>query len=101
MTISNWLDLQAEKHGDISQIELPTELTYDEEPDEMVFFAEINPCGILCTKNHPFSSVVRYGHWYYCNGQDKSARLHSDEKMWHLLTKNRQLALKTARDHIQ
>ena len=101
MTISTWLDLQAEEKGDISQLELPTKLTYDEGPDEMVYFKEINHCGILCDKNHPFSNVIRYGHWYYCTGQDKSATLHSSEKMWHLLTRDRQLALKTAREHIE
>jgi len=101
MTVSTWLDQRAEEYGDISQLELPTDLTYDSEPDEMVYFKEINHCGIFCDKNHPFSSVVRYGHWYYCTGQDKSAKIHSSEKMWHLLTKNKQLALKTARDHIE
>lgn len=101
MSISNWLDQQAEETGNIAQLELPASLTYDEEPDEMVFFKEINHCGILCTKNHPFSSVVRYGHWYYCTGQDKSAKIHSTEKMWHLLTKDKQLALTTAKQHIE
>ena len=101
MSISNWLDQQAEETGNIAQLELPANLTYDEEPDEMVFFKEINHCGILCTKNHPFSSVVRYGHWYYCTGQDKSAKIHSTEKMWNLLTKDKQLALTTAKQHIE
>ena len=101
MSISNWLDQQAEEIGNIAQLELPASLTYDEEPDEIVFFKEINHCGILCTKNHPFSSVVRYGHWYYCTGQDKSAKIHSTEKMWHLLTKDKQLALTTAKQHIE
>ena len=101
MNISGWLDQQKEEYGDISQIELPADLTYDEEPDEMVFFEEINHCGILCSKNHPFSSIVRYGQWYYCTGQDKSAKVHSSEKMWHLLTMDKHLALNTAKEHIE
>ena len=101
MAISDWLDQQAEEKGDISKLELPTELTYNEEPAEMVYFKEINHCGILCDKNHPFSNIVRYGHWYYCTGQDKSAKIHSSEKMWHLLTKDKQLALRTAKEHIE
>ncbi len=101
MNVSNWLDQQAEEKGDISQIELPVDLTYDVEPDEMVFFEEINQCGILCDKNHPFSSVVRYGHWYYCTEQDKSAGVHSTEMMWRLVTKDKQLALRTAKEHIE
>ncbi len=101
MNVSNWLDQQAEEKGDISQIELQVDLTYDVEPDEMVFFEEINQCGILCDKNHPFSSVVRYGHWYYCTGQDKSAGVHSTEMMWRLVTKDKQLALRTAKEHIE
>jgi len=101
MNISNWLDHQAEENGDISQVELPADLTYDVEPDERVFFKEINHCSVLCNKNHPFSSVVRYGHWYYCTGQDKKAGAHSTKLMWHLLTKDRQLALKNAKEHIE
>ena len=101
MSISNWLDQQVEETSNISQLELPSNLTYDEEPDEMVFFEEISYCGILCNKNHPFSSIVRYGHWYYCTGQDKSAKIHSTEKMWRLVTKDKQLALKIAKEHIE
>ena len=101
MNVSNWLDQQAEEKGNISQIELPTNLTYDVEPDEMVLFEEINHCGILCNKNHPFSNVVRYGHWYYCTGQDKSAGAHSTNMIWRLVTKDRQLALRTAKEHIE
>jgi hypothetical protein len=101
MNISNWLDQQAEEQGKISRLELPSDLPYDTEPDEMIYFKEINHCGILCDKNNPFSSVVRYGHWYYCTGQDKSAKIHSDEQMWHLLTKDKLLALKTAKERIE
>ena len=101
MKVSDWLDQKAQESSDISQIKLPASLTYDEEPDEMVFFEEINHCGILCNKNHPFSNIVRYGHWYYCTGQDKKAGAHSSVMMWSLLTKDRQLALKCAREHIE
>jgi len=56
---------------------------------------------MLCSCNHPFATVERFGHWYYSRGQDKNAALHSSEKEWMLFTKDLELALKTAKSHIE
>lgn len=65
------------------------------------FFEEINPCGIFCAGNHSFYTVERFGHWYYCRGQDKKAGIHSSEKEWSFFTKDRDFAIKTAKSHIE
>ena len=101
MNISEWLDEKEAEDVDVSQIVLPDDLSYDEVPDETIFFEEINPCGILCTGHHPFSTVERFGHWYYCKGQDKEAGIHSSERQWRLFTKEKDLAVKTAKEHIK
>ena len=100
MKISQWLDEQVKANVDVSQIDLPTDVSFDEDSDETIFFEEINPCGILCTKDHPFSKVERYGHWYLCKGQDKQAGIHSTKMKWRLFTKDKNLALKTAKERI-
>ena len=100
MTISDWLDEQEEENVDVSRIVLPAGMLYDESPEETVYFKEIRPCGFLCTGNHPFSTVERFGHWYVCKGQDYKAGIHSPEMTWHLFTKDKQLALKTAETHM-
>jgi hypothetical protein len=79
---------------------LPDELAYDEAPEETIFYDEINPCGIFYTGIHPFSTVERFGHWYYCRGQDKKAGIHSLEMEWSFFTKDRNFAIETARSHI-
>jgi hypothetical protein len=76
-------------------------MAFDEAPDETVFFAEENPCGMLCTENHPFATVERFGHWYYSRGQDRKAGIHSAKMKWTLFTKDKGQALKTARDHMK
>ncbi len=101
MSISEWLDKEETEGVDVSQIVLPDGLTYDEAPDEVIFFKEINPCGILCTGNHPFSTVERFGHWYYCRGQDKAAGIHSSQMEWRFFTKDKDLAVRTAKLHIE
>ena len=101
MRISEWLDEKEAEDFDVSQIALPDDLSYDDVPDETVFFQEINPCGILCTENHPFSTVERFGHWYYCRGQDKKAGIHSPERQWRLFTKDEDLAVQTAKLHLE
>ena len=77
MSISGWLDEKEAEGVDVSQIVLPNDLAYDEGPEETILFQEIRPCGLLCTENHPFSAVERFGHWYYSRGQDKKAGIHS------------------------
>lgn len=101
MRISEWLDEKEAEEVDVSQIDLPDDLSYDDVPDETVFFQEFKPCGILCTGNHPFSIVERFGHWFYCRGQDKQAGIHSSEKLWRLFTKDKDLAVKTAKLHLE
>ena len=101
MKISDWLDEKVAEKVDVSQIALPTDIVFDDAADEMVFFEEWNPCGILCTKNHPYSKVERFGHWYRCKGQDRQAGIHSSEMKWQLFTRNKDLALQTAKSHIE
>ena len=101
MSVAGWLDEKEAEGFDVSQIALPNDLTYDEAPEETIYFEEIRPCSILCTGNHPFSTVERFGHWYYSRGQDKKAGIHSSEMEWRLFTKDRNLAIKTAKSHIE
>jgi hypothetical protein len=101
MTISDWLDQKEAEGIDVSQISLPDELSRDEDPDETVFFKTFRPCSILCTGNHPFSTVERFGRWYYCRGQDKKAGIHSTGMEWRFFTKDKELAIKTAKSHIE
>ena len=99
--ISDWLDEKEAAKVDVTNLALPQKLSYDEDPDETIFFEEFNPCGLLCTENHPFSTVERFGHWYYCRGQDKKAGIHSSAMKWHLFTKDKNLAVKTAKTHME
>ena len=101
MKISEWLDKKEAEGFDVPQITLPDALSFDEVPDESIFFKEIRPCGILCTDNHPFSTVERFGHWYYSRGQDKRSGIHSSGMKWQLFTKDKDIALKTAKSHIE
>ena len=62
MNISDWLDEKEAEGVDVAQIVLPGDL-HDEDPEETIFFEEIHPCETLCTGNHPFSTVERFGDW--------------------------------------
>lgn len=99
--ISDWLDEREAEGIDVGQIALPDELAFDNTPDETIYFEEINPCGIFCTANHPFSTVERFGNWFYARGQDKKAGIHSSAMGWWLFTRDKDLALATARSHIE
>jgi hypothetical protein len=101
MKISQWLDEKEAENVDVSHIELPKNMASAEDPDETIFFRDINPCGLFCMENHPFSTVERYGRWYLCRGQDKKAGIHSAEMKWKLFTKDKEFALQTARAHIE
>lgn len=101
MKISDWLDEKEKENVDVSQIVLPPDMSYDEVPEETLFFKEIKPCGVLCTGTHPFSTVERFGYWYYSRGQDKQAGIHSSNMKWRLFTKDKNLALQTAKGHIE
>ena len=59
MDISEWLDRKEAEGVDASRIDPPEDLLYDASPDEVVFFQVVNPCSILCSKEHPFSTVER------------------------------------------
>ncbi len=101
MKISTWLDKKTAQKIDVSQIKLPADISYDNDPNEILFFEEDKPCGFFCAENHPFSTVERFGHWYYSRGQDKKAGIHSSEMKWHLFTKDKDLALQTAKAHME
>ncbi len=101
MTISEWLDKQVAKGVDVSHIPLPQDLANDEEPDETIFFKEIRTCGVLCTGDHPFATVERYGRWYYCRGREKEAGPHTTKPQWWMFTKDQDLAIQTAKAHIE
>jgi hypothetical protein len=101
MKVSDWLDKKEAEGVDVSQIALPDDLSYDEVPDETIFFEEINRDGILSTADHPFSTVERFGHWYYSRGRSKEGGIHSSKMEWRLFTKDRDLALQTAKAHIE
>ena len=55
---------------------------------------------MLCEENHPFSTVERFGHWYLARGQDGAAGIHATTMTWHLFTRDKELALQTARSHL-
>ncbi|MEI6609807.1 MAG: hypothetical protein WCO53_08690 [Deltaproteobacteria bacterium] len=101
MNISEWLDKKEAEGFDASQAVLPDDLANDESPDETIYFKEINTCGILCTGSHPFSTVERFGNWYYCRGRDKEHGAHTTQPQWWRFTKDRDFALKTAKTHIE
>ena len=101
MRISDWLDEKEADNVDVSQIVLPKNMAYAEDPEETIFYKEIKSCGLFCAENHPFATVERFGHWFYCRGQDKKAGIHSSEMKWWLFTKDRDVAIKTAKEHIE
>ena len=101
MKMADWLDQMDAENRDLAKIEVPTDVSFDDEPDEILYFEEINPCGIFCTENHPFATVERFGHWYYSRGQDKKAGIHSSGEKWKLFTQNKALAVKKAKGHIK
>jgi len=100
MTISKWLDKKVAEGVDVSHIEVPLEMLIDEAPEETIFFEEIRPCSILCPGDHAFATVERFGSWYYARGRDREASPHTTLPQWWLFTKDKNLALKTAKAHI-
>lgn len=101
MNISDWLDSKEKEEKDISAIVLPAKMLHAEDPDETVFYEEIRPCGLFCTKDHPFATVERYGHWYRARGRDKEEGVHSTLEQWSKVTRDKELALQTAKSHIE
>ena len=101
MTISEWLDEQEARGIDVSGVSLPEDLAYYAVPDETIFFGEYRPCSFLCPENHPFATVERFERWYQARGQDRKAGIHSADMVWHLFTRNRDLAMEAAKSHME
>lgn len=101
MKISDWLDFQQAQGIDVSHIVIPEEKLRDEQPDETIYFKEIRPCSILCTGDHPFATVERYGRWYFSRGREKEKGPHTTKPPWWFITKDRDLAVKEAKAHIE
>jgi len=101
MKISDWLDKKEAEQVDVSQIVLPANMFYDQDPDETLFFKEINPCGFFAPKITHFLRSNALDTGYYCKGQDRKAGIHSSEMKWKLFTKDKGLALQTAKEHIE
>ena len=56
---------------------------------------------MLCAENHPFATVERFGHWYRCRGRDRDGdAVHTSKEPWWLFTKDRDLAVRTAKSHL-
>lgn len=100
MNISQWLDQQEARGVDVSGIVLPQDLANDEAPDETLYFKEIRTCGVLCPGDHPFATVERFGHWYCGRGREKEKGPHTSQPQWRFFTKDKELALETARARI-
>jgi hypothetical protein len=101
MNISRWLDKKEAQGVDVSHIGLPEDLEYGEAPDETIYFREIRACSILCTGEHPFATVERFGHWFSSRGRDKENGPHTSKPQWRLFTRDKDLAVRTARAHIE
>jgi hypothetical protein len=101
MSISKWLDKKENEGIDVSHIEISEEMLNEEAPAQTVYFKEIRSCTILCTKDHPFATVERYGQWFYCRGRDKENGQHTTKSQWWMFTRDIELALKTAKMHIE
>lgn len=101
MSISKWLDKKEAEGIDVSHIKLPEDLANDETPAETIYFKEIRSCSILCPGTHPFATIERYGHWFYCRGRDKENGPHTTKPQWWFFTKDSDLAFKTAKTHIE
>ncbi len=101
MNVSEWLDREEAEGADVSHIALPDYLENDWSPDETIFFQEIRLCSILCAGEHPFSTVERFGHWYCSRGRDRENGPHTGKPQWRLFTRDKALAIGTARMHIE
>ena len=96
MNISEWLDKKEAQGMDVSHIVLPADMASEEEPEETIYFKEIRTCSVLCTGDHPFATVERYGRWYHCRGREKESGPHTTKPQWWLFTKDKDLAVRTA-----
>ena len=46
-------------------------MSYDEDPDETIYFKEINPCGILCEGKHPVLPLTVLATGFMAEGRIK------------------------------
>jgi len=99
--ISDWLDAKEAENMDVSHITLPANMSYDEDPDETIFFKEIKPCGLFCTENHPFSTVERFGTGITVEVKTRMRVFIHQKMKWTLFTKDEDIALQTAKAHIE
>jgi hypothetical protein len=100
MTILGWLDEKESAGVEVSQIALPDDLSFDENPDETIYFKEMKPCGFFRQGNYPFSTVERFENKYLYRGQDKKDDIPSSGMEWRLFIKDKELAVKTAKSCI-
>lgn len=63
MKISDWLDEKVAEQVDVSQIDLPADMLYDEDSDEMVFSKSLILAGFSARKiiPSPLSNVLGTG----------------------------------------
>ena len=101
MKISKWLDKKEAEGIDVSHIALPEDMANEEVPDETIFFKEIRPCSMLCTGSHPFVTIERFGHWFYCRGRDQEKGPHTTKPQWWLFTRDADIAFKTVKTHME
>ncbi|HOO36277.1 MAG TPA: hypothetical protein PK842_09085 [Smithella sp.] len=101
MGISKWLDQKEREGFDVSHVSVPEGMLQEESPAQTIYFKEIRPCSILCTGDHPFATVERFGNWFYCRGRDKEKGPHTTKPQWWMWTRDVELALKTAREHLK
>ncbi len=101
MNIAKWLDKKQAAGVDVSHIVLPDDLTSEESPEETIFFKEMRPCSILCIGDHPFATVERYGHWYHSRGREKETGPHTTRPQWWLFTRDKNIAIQTAKSRIE
>jgi len=101
MKVAEWLDGQEAEGVELATLQIPKDILVNDDPDEIIFYREINECGLFCQENHPHAKVERFGHWFHAKGQDKLAGKHSDKMMWDLVTRDKNEAIRVARKHIE
>ena len=101
MNISEWLDKKEAEGIDLSQIELPDDLLYDASPDEVVFFSGGATLQHPLLEKSPFFYRRALRALVLLQGPGQEAGIHATGMEWRFFTKNKDLALKTAKSHIE
>jgi hypothetical protein len=99
MKISDWLDEKEAEKLDVSQIALPDDLSYDKVPDETIFLRRLIFAGFSVQAIIPFlrSSALDTG----IIVEVETRRPAFTRQEWRFFTKDRDLAIKTAKSHIE